>query len=318
MPADVGSEIEVNANVRLSTNTTLPNELLGDIFILLYETVEGEDPLRSTADLTSLTLSHVCQQWRRVSIHISKLWSLFSVHSLDQKELFFLFLSRSGECRTHVRMLASCITGPKDTTLIIRPVHAFQIRSLTFDHAALIPFVLVSPEARSSLHLDSLSIQFSSHHQGPPIPNIFMQTKRLILSRMNTLARIEQPATPITDLCLETTDLSLVAKLVKLPYFEITTLELRGITGWRIEPPTLLSHLTSLSLHHCMPWMWQDLPGSFRCPSLRSLSVNICDRNFDPVPGEHRFVRDFVSQLVWLYQSCFWNTPSFLFPLAVT
>ncbi|KAF8310485.1 hypothetical protein DL93DRAFT_2169679 [Clavulina sp. PMI_390] len=151
--------MQSDTNSDPSTNLMLPDELLGEVFVLLYNAIEVERPVSVTTYLTSLALNH---------------------------DLLSTFLCRSGDCRTRVRLLVSCYHSSAISTaganaITINSSQAPQIKALEFEDDGLMSHVLVSPEASRLLELDSLSVQFDSDHWSTPIPKRFMQTRKLVL-----------------------------------------------------------------------------------------------------------------------------------------
>ncbi|KAF8310480.1 hypothetical protein DL93DRAFT_2169674 [Clavulina sp. PMI_390] len=297
LPSGTVVRREGNIHRHSSTKFSLPDELLGEVFVLLYNSVERDGPYtRVTTYDTSLILSHTCRQWRRVAIHISKLWGFFALRSFKQKDLLYLFLSRLGESRARVRLLASC-WSVSTTTLRIDLSQAPQIAALELEHGDLMDLISLSQDARALFHLDAFSVRFNPHGNNR-IPKAFMQTRKLTVSRPKRMVHFDDTDIRVTDLCVKATALFWVWDLLKSLRSSINTLELRDIHGVGYDPPFLAPNLTSLSLSHCSPPVWKVLPTSFECPSLRSLSVTLCDRQFHPMRGDQRAFRDFMLSLL--------------------
>ncbi|KAF8317973.1 hypothetical protein DL93DRAFT_487551 [Clavulina sp. PMI_390] len=97
-----------NLTQRLSPASSLPFEVLGTIFGILFEDFPPFEPQASVTDSWrfAIQLSHVCQLWRSVALATKKLWKSIAVKSPQSARLVPLFAKRSAPLRLSVAFVS--------------------------------------------------------------------------------------------------------------------------------------------------------------------------------------------------------------------
>ncbi|KAF8310486.1 hypothetical protein DL93DRAFT_1598117 [Clavulina sp. PMI_390] len=283
---------------RVAPGRTLPHEILSEIFSFAVG-----DPMYRQHN-SGLALSHVCQQWRRAALQTSELWSHVALSSLRQTELLSLFGSRSGRRRSQLRFLASCRqTQWHDDELrifILSEDIAPQISDLIFDDPLVMAAVFVPEVSIPLLSLNSVTINHLSPAPVMP-PKRLLLTQRLIVNRMTSALYFNKASrVNIAELCGKQSALSAVSGLARTLNSHLTTLELYEVQSNNIDP-VVLSQLTRLSLTHCEPSEWGSLSRAFLCPSLRSLSITICDMRSRSQVTTLKIIKNSLTQLVRIF-----------------
>ncbi|KAF8318729.1 hypothetical protein DL93DRAFT_340815 [Clavulina sp. PMI_390] len=267
--------------------SALPNELLGDIFCLVSKHSQSSSSpwnLPRRGWVTSLWLSHVCQQWRSVAQANSPLWANLNVQTRRQGNLIPLFAQYSRLSR--LRLLISGISARREDTgpmISLISAQARQISDLRIS-GYWIPGLLGYPEVM--FDLESLTLQDSI----VPSKDLeqFSATRHLRLEKAMVFRNgshvLSMPN--LTELVYENQSLAYIQmgivlldapNLSRIQIIEEEPVGDDSDDGGPYQSDKILPSLRSLSIRNNLTVLWSLFPTIFEnlCLGIRDLDLSV-------------------------------------------